>query len=357
MTDRPTASDSPEEAARLAIEQSAADWDVRLRSPHCTDEDRAAFEAWEAADPRHCAAFEKLQLTLDIMRGLGERPQIRALREEATAGLQRSTVRRRRFGLATGAAIAMAAGLIAAVSLDLSLLDQNGNVYQTALNERTVVTLADGSTVSLNSNSRLESDFTADRRSLRLTAGQALFNVAKDPSRPFVVHAAGQQIVAIGTSFDVRVDPGKMRVTLIEGKVTVRRDTPQADVPAQEQHLLPKQQLILPTAADSEKIAVTKASPSEPVIRQVDPEKVISWTDGRVFFDDTPLSEAVAEMNRYSETKLVVADPRLNRFRINGMFRTGSQTSFVGALEAYFPIEARTDEEKRILLSGRVTRP
>lgn len=329
------------------IEEAAARWDAHLRSPRCSNEDRARFKAWEKEDPRHTAAFARLQSILEAMRGASEHPQLRALRDEAVAGMGRG---RWWVGGAVAAALLLAIGLGSGQfsrTPDLSVPVARGGdaharqIYQTALNERTLVTLEDGSTVSLNSNSKLIVHFTGARRSLDLVAGQALFRVFKDPARPFVVRAGERQIVALGTVFDVRVDSGAVQVTLLEGKVAVRAVGASANPRLEEQRLVPNQQLIVPSSA------------APPIVKAVDTMKVTGWTEGRVYFEDTPLAQAVDEMNRYSASKIVIGDPQLAAYRVNGMFRTGTQTSFVGALEAYFPIEAHADRQNRILLNPR----
>lgn len=329
------------------IEEAAARWDAHLRSPRCSNEDRSRFKAWEKEDPRHAAAFARLQSILEAMRGASEHPQLRALRDEAAAG----TGWRKWW-----AGGAVAAAFLLAVSLgsgqfsrapELSAPVARGTdaharqIYQTALNERTLVTLEDGSTVSLNSNSKLIVHFTDSRRSLDLVAGQALFRVFKDPARPFVVRAGERQVVALGTVFDVRVESGAVQVTLLEGRVAVRAVAAATNARIKEQRLVPNQQLVVSSGA------------VPPIIKAVDTMKVTGWTEGRVYFEDTPLAQAVDEMNRYSASKIVIGDPGLAAYRVNGMFRTGTQTSFVGALEAYFPIEAHVDRQNRILLNSR----
>jgi transmembrane sensor len=321
---------------------AAAAWDARLRSPDCTAEDHAAFEAWRdgAADNRE--TFEQLDDVLAALRAAGDRPELRGLREEAMAGFGRRAGVRVRARAAAVAAVVLAGvtGLalwdrtaIAPAASQVAAAPTGGKVYRTALNERTTVTLEDGSTVTLDSASGFEARFAGSRRDIVLLSGQALFHVAKDPTRPFVVRAGDRTVTALGTVFDVRLDGGKVRVTLLEGRVAVRnlaaRDKP-------PQVLAPTQQLV--DAGD---------------VRVVDVAKVTGWTEGRVFFDDEPLSQAAAEMNRYSATKIVVADPALANLRISGMFRAGNQTGFVGALQSYLPLEGRSDDQGRILLSSR----
>jgi transmembrane sensor len=336
------------------IDQAAADWDARLRAPGAIEADRTAFNAWREADPSNAEAFDRLQGVLAGLRAAAERPELRALRDEARAGVRKARARRWTFGLTAAAATVAAVMVVAGVGLQSSLkrpstpasvsgpIDPDARIYRTALNERSTVTLEDGSTVTLDSASRIAARFEPGRRSITLMEGQALFHVSKDPTRPFVVRAGDRTVTALGTIFDVRLDGGRMKVTLIEGKVAVRSVGGGAGGGEQVLHVLaPRQQLVELVRNET------------PIVRIVDTGKATSWTEGRIFLEDEPLGQAVGEMNRYSSTRLVVADASIAGLRINGMFHAGNQMGFVGALQATLPIEARTDDQGRILLERR----
>lgn len=341
------------DAAELADlsnpESGAAHWDARLRSPECAEAEHAAFAEWRDADPANRAAFERLQSILHQLREARHRPELRSIRDTALGQVQP----RRSWVLGRAAAIvALTCGIgLAGYWIERltsgTAFFSNGETtgpqtFATAVGERSTVPLDDGSTVSLNTQSRITVDYHKFQRRVTLLAGQALFEVAKDPRRPFVVYAGNQRITATGTAFDVRLDADQVRVTLVEGRVAV-------DAPTQ--NLKPRASAR--TELEPGEQLVVSAGAVEPEVRHANVEHVTSWREGRVVFEDAPLSEAVAEINRYSTTQVLLTDAAMGNLRVNGMFRTGQVSSFVNALQDYFPIEARPADEEKILLEWR----
>lgn len=331
------------------IGDQAARWDARLRSPDCTDEDRVRFAAWRDADPAHRAAFEQLQSLFVVLNAGLVRADVRRLRDNVVTAVDRR--RKRRVWTAAACVAVVVSGVaLRAWHAQVGVSDPVER-YATQIGQRTTVTLRDGSTVELNAATQMEIRFGDQRRAVQLLAGQAMFQVAKDPLRPFVVRAANREIVAVGTEFDVRLDATSVQVTLLEGKVNVDRSD---DRDQAHQSLLPGQQLTasLQTAAPSQPQGQVGAGP-EVRIREVNVALVTGWRDGRVFIEDLPLAAAVAEMNRYSQKQIVIEDPKLAALRVNGMFRAGDQDGFVAALQSYFPITAAWRGDSQIALTPR----
>jgi transmembrane sensor len=325
-----------------AIEDAAAAWDARLRGGKATFQDRQAFHAWLQEDAEHRAAHDRLQAALAMLRLNAELPELSALRDEARNSVHES--RRRR--LVSVVALAVAAVLLVVlvtvtnteIGADMTAMAQGETIYATSPNERTRVTLADGSVVTLDSGSRLSARLGMSRRDITLLAGRALFQVAKDRHRPFVVKAGDRTITALGTVFDVRLSPNELRVTLAEGSVVVRPVHPSRG--STQQVLKPNQQL------------VEVAGEAVPELRTIDMDKALSWADGQVFFEDEPLRSAVEEMNQYSNLKIMV-DPAVANLRINGMFRIRNQNGFLDALEIALPVKVRRDEHGQVFVSRR----
>jgi ferric-dicitrate binding protein FerR (iron transport regulator) len=218
------------------VAEAASFWDARLRSPNCTDEDRATFTAWREADPAHRAAFERLQAVITTLRAEMGRADVRALRDAAL----RAVNRRRQMFLAIAASAALLTfavllwsalpdsmrqgswSRVASIASTLrGLATPAVNHYATGIGQQSTITLADGSTVELDAKSQINVGSEDARRTVELVSGQALFRVTKNPNRPFIVRAANRQVVALGTAFDVRLDARSVRVTLLEGKVRV----------------------------------------------------------------------------------------------------------------------------------------
>lgn len=349
------------------LAEAAGAWDARLRSPDCTDQDRARFAEWCDADPAHRPAFERLQSVVATLRHDRGRADLRSLRDEA---LRVVSHRRRRVWLGTAAAAVMAIAVGAALwnSANQNWLSEpvaalvtrlsGAQSYSTGTGQRSTFVLDDGSSIELNARSRLEVRFSDTRRDVKLIAGQALFNVARDRRRPFVVQAGDRRVFAVGTQFDVRLDGLSVQVTLLEGKVRVEDSAPLPEQ-ARKIELAPGQQLVAKLGtADRDEVPALPATPdsagaSPDIVRDIDVAKVTGWREGRIFFDDLSLEDAVTEMNRHSAVHIRLESPALAGLRVNGMFKAGEQESFVAALQEYFPIEAERRGAREIVLVAR----
>lgn len=366
-----------ERQKREEIAEAAGFWDARLRAPGCTDKDRQDFAAWRDANPAHREAIERLQSIVSTLRRERSRADLRAFRDAALAMANR---RRKRvmWSVAASVSTLMLAALLVALGPQIAGFSWGqGDTFYTGTGQRSTVTLPDGSAVELNSETRIQVAFRAERRSVELLEGQAIFQVAKDPLRPFVVQAGDREIVAVGTAFDVRLDSSAVRVTLLEGKVAVTPqggaaalELPMPVLPASERvdqhrtsavsvtqrrersetvYLSPGQQLMIARHVDEK----ASASARQLEVREIDVARVTSWRAGQVFFEDFGLAQAVAEMNKYSAVQISIEDDALEGLRINGMFRAGEQQAFARALEEYFPIVAERHSDTRIVLKAR----
>lgn len=332
----------PPKSRDTAVQEAAAYWDARLRNPACRDEERAAFRSWIAEDPLHGEVFEQLQRSVSALRSAAHRPELRALRDSALAPRRDVTMR-------TAALAAVL--LLTAVTLPIGLSFLSGpqgsepgpaelvlaEVYSTAIGQRSGITLEDGSVVTLNTDSQMQVSYSEDERLITLLKGQALFEVAHEPGRPFAVLAGGQRVVALGTTFDVHLKDTGVEVVLVEGKVEI------ADLPDRASRAPAK----LVQLASGERLVASAAA--APVITRIDTEKATSWREGLVSFEDAPLVQAIAEMNRYSKIQILALDPELAEYRVNGVFRSGQQARFVEALEAYFPVSAQRDGDTIVM--------
>jgi transmembrane sensor len=299
------------------------------------------FAVW-LADPRHARAWNEIDTRVDRIGGFATQPEIREMRAAALDMIRMRPPSRRRYWI-TGVALAasVAAGFIwmGTPSAERSPASPSlaqvaaGSRYATRVGERREITLSDGSRVSLNTGSTLEVHYSAGRRDVRLLAGQALFHVAKDKDRPFVVAAGDRLITATGTAFDVEIERGGgVAVLLVEGHVRVDAAKPQGFarlIPwIDRENLGPGQRLTAPLAGT-------------PEVALGDVERETAWNRGVIIFRDDRLADAVAELNRYSATMLVVEDPKVAGLRVSGVFPTARQEDFVAALEAFYPVKAR----------------
>lgn len=330
---------------------AAAHWHNRMDEEGGSPLARAEFDAWLAADPRHLAAFRSMDQLWERMGEARVDPRILQCRQEALGATTRP--RNRKFAVAA-ALVAMVAGATFFATHELTEFSsgepdlvsgqhRDGGTFRTAVGERSNITLSDGSSVVLNTNSRIDVRFTNERRSVRLLSGQGWFQVAKNPNRPFVVEAGGQRVTALGTAFDIRLG-GKdsVQITLAEGRVSVE---PMQSPLARLIKTRPRVALLAP----GESLSTSGEAPANK--RKADVAKIGSWRQGQIVFDNDTLETAVAEINRYSATKIVLADPGLQQLRVSGVFKAGHSQSFIETVTGHFHIQVAEHTDDRIVLT------
>ena len=193
------------------------------------------------------------------------------------------------------------------------------------------MTLSDGTVVTLNLGTTLNIAFTPAERFVRITQGQAFFEVAKIPHRPFVVAAADRRVTALGTQFDVRLDPNRVEVVLLEGKVSVDHTSPtmleRLDIRPSHVELKPGEKLV---AALGEPVTVTDTNA----------QRVTTWRQGWVVFDNDTLGNAVAELNRYADHPISVPEKSVQNLRLSGVFRVGQPDRFAAIIQELLPVKS-----------------
>jgi transmembrane sensor len=336
---------------KISLHEVAAVWYLRVSAEQATAETRAALETWLAGSPDHRAAFEAINRTWSQLKAATHDPQILELRHEAALRLSRKTsqvVRPLRWAavalifLTIGTALAF---MIPGVGADRSPIAwlagrwhaRDDGRYVTKTGERLSIALEDGSQVTLNTQTELRVAYTSATRSVQLVRGQAFFEVAKNALRPFVVEAQDRRFVAVGTAFDVRIAGDEVEITMLAG--TVRAEGPGAGSP------------MVTTIRAGEQL--TTGPRAQGRVYPTDPERVISWQRGQVIFDNTRLGDAIDEINRYSETRIALADAGLADLRLSGSFATGNTNVFVEAITRYFPIQIEHEDSRAIVLGAQ----
>lgn len=321
MTDEMDTSDSP----ALGRQAEAAVWLARLRGPQRNSTMERGLRRWLREDPENTRAFDLLTRRLEVVERLKTRSLPGTWRRDRVA--QRRTWRPVLAGVAAALAAVAVFGLI--------YLRYAG--VATSVGEQRTMSLDDGSRIHLNTATRVRVSYDKESRRIELLSGEALFEVAKDPSRPFVVSADNRTVTALGTTFVVQRSDTRMSVTLMEGKVRVAAATPEG-TEAQITVLTPGERLTLPTGAAS-------------VVDHPALDAVTAWRRGQVALDGMLLSQAVEEMNRYSQVRLVVERVEARQLPVGGSFRIGDSPSFASAVAATYGlrVERRGDE---IVLAG-----
>lgn len=330
------------------IYQEAGEWFVRMRDGADDPAVQQELMSWLRRSPEHVGAYldiaavwmESRDVSVDADVDLSVRiEQARAdlnipeLMLERPASMPAVTPPCR---LTWSRPLAAAAVVVVALVGAWSYFQRD--TYSTAVGEQRSIALADGSTVELNARSRLRVRFSDEARTVELLEGQALFQVKKDPSRPFVVHSDDTSIRAVGTQFDVYRKAGGTIVTVVEGRVAVR-DRSTGLVASLETQVAADAPVLL---SAGERLIVT-ASLDDPPVR-VDASTATAWTRRELIFDVTPLDEVVAEFNRYNTRRLFVDDAQLRSLRITAIFRSPDPVALVRYLQTQPNVRIESSE-------------
>lgn len=342
---------------RESIEQAAAGWLAKLDGGELSGDDRAALRQWLSEDPEHgkvlrsyCSMWSEMDSLLNRIPVASDRPG----RTPAAGYFSRPRVL---AALAFGACV-IALGALLAVGLKVDdhapATASSESLYITGVGMQRLVRLSDGSTVHLNTNSIIGVQYSESRRSIKLLQGEAKFNVAHDPGRPFVVQANTSVVKAVGTEFVVRLTSDSIVVTVTDGRVQLskRPETPAADAGVRQS---PKEEstsaeVVLVGAGEeatiSQQDGTTLSAP-----RKVSTEELtrqLSWLDGELKFDNARLEDVVAEINRYVPNRILIEDGELRDVRISGRFKIGDSEAMFDAIETSFDVQMRQEKDSTV---------
>lgn len=271
------------------------------------------------------------------LEGLRGSAVVREAREYAAA----EQIRLRRAARWRHAAVnrwSLGGALAAAAAVAVLVLQPSTDTYETQVGQMGQVALADGSVVRMNTGTAVRVRLGWFGRELDLIRGEAQFSVAHDASRPFRVKARGMSVTALGTAFDVVALPGRTAVTLMHGKVLVEA----ADDRREQDRRL---------TAPGEQVRLAGGALSRPVRVRLD--AALAWQRRLVDLSGLTLFDALAEVNRYSATKIVVAEPELQHAQISGVFRAGDVDAVSAALSTYFDLQVLRRDASQVVLGRR----
>lgn len=295
----------------LTLAEAAA-WLTRLQESERTVATEAAFKEWLSADPAHARAFTRINDVWELIPGaLAPMQQLRL-----QPARRRHRMRERRTPWLAAAACALVVLTAAGIVHMFRPVDRT---YQTAVGEQRTVVLDDLTRVTLDTNTRLVVEYRRSERRVVFEHGEALFHVTTNPHRPFVVQTGDEQVVDLGTVFDVRRDPQRVAVTLLEGKVWVGA-----------QAAAPGQSALSTVLAPGERLVI-RADGSHAFDRP-DIEAAMAWRRGQIYFDDTTLPDAIAELNRYGGEQIRIANPALAQLHVSGVFSVHDPAQFATAV-------------------------
>lgn len=296
MHDQPDTTQSVTE-----VQRTAHAWVIRLTSGSALPSDRAAAREWCKQAPEYQRAFVEARRVWCLSAHLAE--------PRAAAGPSS----RRIWTMGIAASLVLGLGLAWAQRM---ALDAD---YSTGIGERRQVVLADGSHITLNANSAVDVNLTADGRRITLRKGEALFNVTPDPQRPFSVQAGALSATALGTIYAVRREGEHVDVTVRRGRVAVTEGPDKVTLGAGE--------------------TVGGRADGLGGKRSVDVDKMLAWEQGRLVFELTPLSQVLEQVERYRPGILMIRNARLRALKVSGTFQLDHLDEGLATLEKVFPLK------------------
>lgn len=349
------------------IIDEAAEWFVLIDAGDATDKDKARFAEWLNASPLHAREYAEISGLWDEAAFYGAEiipaPAVIQLYPDTKTSSPYSDNRTApapdktpfwqewrkmaaalMVGILLSSAVAHFSGL-PAPDIEVAAV-QN---YQTTKGESRRFRLEDGSFVQLNTDSALTVSYSDAFRELTLLQGEAFFNVAKDPQRPFIVAVDTTRVQAVGTQFNINKRREKIEVTVLEGKVRVSEETP--DHPQKWLTDLVKGEQVVTRA-----LSAPASLASQMVLQRQDHlnlRAVLSWRDNKLTFDDRDLSDVVEDFNRYNNKVLILADPTLNQIKVSGTFNPHDPKSFAQSLTRIAPVQLQTTQEQQLILSRK----
>lgn len=322
-----------ESDGRRRVAEDAAFWLLSLQSEQLSADQREQFGDWLRRSPLHIAEMLRVsQLQRDLSafkdwhliapsQSVADSNVVALSPQSVTAERTRHWQPRRALMLAAAAAAVL---IISAILVWVP----GGQEYGTQPGERRAVTLADGSMVELAPDSRVSVKYRTHERQIILQRGEALFRVAKNPERPFIVQAVSTRVRAVGTVFQVGRDEQGVVVTVIEGRIAV---TTKPDVSASTGRSLAN-----PSELDlvaNQQVSVSARGVAD-AVHTVEGDAEVAWTMDQFRFENQTVADVARRFNQYNEIKVEVRDPRIAERRISGVLRIGDPESFVVFIQA-----------------------
>ncbi|HLZ96824.1 MAG TPA: FecR domain-containing protein [Steroidobacteraceae bacterium] len=322
------------------IDELAARWVVRVDAGDLSADEQREFDAWLRADSRHLGAYVRARaqwIDLDRLAALYGRGHAQPHSPSCEPQRMTPAVPRRRLLAAAVAGMGILVG-----TLSWTMLHRDRQDISSGIGEVRRIALADGSSVVLNTNSEVIVELTTQRRNIRLVRGEALFEVAHDKSRPFIVEAHDTGVRAVGTAFSVRLEGTQVDVTVTEGVVEVAELKSLSGAVSRSASTAPVDGIR--RVAAHERAIIASAAP--PVVQPVAPaeaQRRLAWKDGMVSFEGESLRTAVSEINRHNRRQIVIDDPSLASVPVVGVFRTTDIDGFIAAAAAALNARATVD--------------
>lgn len=325
----------------------ARDWFVRLRDDDLADADITDWESWIRSDPANQKAYDKVST---LWAAIGEtslkRPSAQALATDGYTGAVSVPAWNRRgsrLRLVTAASFVAVIGLLSAVGW--TIWDRTGverpQFFQTALAQHEAAVLSDGSQVQLAAMTAMEVKFVRHQRHIRLQHGEALFQVAHNRARPFIVETRQARITAIGTAFDVHLLSNQVAIDVTEGVVNIQLADPASS----------------PVEVKAGRRFVTDGKRIELAALDTGLGGAPAWIGGRLEYRSQPLSAVLEDVNRYAHTPIVLGDAAAGRLDFTGTVQLDALDMWAVALPRVFPLGVERRDGQIVLTTRKITGP
>jgi len=325
------------------IEVEACAWIAQLDGHAPSREDLTAFREWINRSPQHRREIRRLSALWGDLNQLTEL----ALPSKKN---QRPTINNvlLRAAVFAGVAVLIAAAMVFYKdphTADLNLL------YSTNVGEQKPITLADGTKILLNTDSRIQVVYSPRQRVVRLLQGEAYFEVAHNAIRPFMVYAGANVVRALGTAFTVHLKKQDVEVVVTEGAVELSAMTNANDGAAAKTLSKPVTKLADIKAGQS--AAFNQQVESIETIKPLEIKRKLSWREGVLSFSGEPLEQVVDEVTRYTPITIVISDPAIRHVRIGGYFKVGETEAMLEALETSFGVRVNRVNDRLVYLAAK----
>lgn len=353
----------PNEKAKIIRE--ACDWLARIDSAELSISETEELNIWISQSENHKSELARLANIWDSI----EAAELTDTLLEADAeqeNTQLEIAKRSRSG-AFKFIISAAACLLVCLSVglfthfhNLSQFKSTNGKYTTDIGGQQTVILADGSQIKLNTNTLIEVNYYDGKRNIHLYKGEAHFDVAHDPDKPFTVKARKGDVRALGTVFSVRVKNDRVNVIVEEGKVRIRanegldyfeNDLSQITEEKSEEEKSEEKNVIV--VASAGKNVVFGEQEIESIVQEEkeEIERKFSWQQGMLAFDDEPLSDVIEEVSRYTSNKIIIAEPSIRSLRVGGYYPIGKIQAIFDALELNLGLQIKQVDERTFYIT------
>tara|TARA_R110002096_G_scaffold435770_1_gene662528 strand:- start:403 stop:1500 length:1098 start_codon:yes stop_codon:yes gene_type:complete len=344
----------------IAIKEACA-WLARIDSGNLSNAEKAELNKWIRAKELHKIELERLATIWDKIEDADIDVDAADQRGEVNNTTSEQQFENNKYVNKgkTRIFISVAASLILCISVGLGLHFHNiaqfkstNGKYTTDIGGQQTVQLADGSKIRLNTDTLVEVNYHDGQRNIHLYKGEAHFDVASDPERPFIVKARKGDVMALGTIFSVRVKNDRVNVIVEEGKVRIRANESIERFEDEQfeitEEILEESDKNNTVVANAGKNVIFGEQEIESIVQEEKEtiERKFSWRQGMLAFDDEPLSDVIEEVSRYTSNKIIIGDPNIRTLRVGGYYPIGKLQAIFDALELNLGLQINKVDER-----------